>query len=251
MTAITAPTVALALAPMVPDTLLKGWHLDPDGLPQTLERCEDLASSIDETAWHLKALVLKHIKDTKMYRTAGYNNFKAYVDERWNISARHAYNLIRAAEVVAVLENEEVQELHRPSTVGGGFSHGNPHDWRSGHYPVSKSLEDMAQTVEKVSAKAAKAIRERIPETDRPGPVRPGKEHAEESDELLAALLRARASLATVLSAVGAPGFRHLVPLGQDIDEHLTIIEGQVTDLRHSLAYDFGVGPIDAEGIDD
>jgi hypothetical protein len=44
-------------------------------------------------------IALKVIQDKKLWKTGGYSGFKAYVEERWNISRSHAHRLINAADV--------------------------------------------------------------------------------------------------------------------------------------------------------
>lgn len=213
------------------------YVLSGEALPDDLATCEALLKDVDEAAWRLKAAVLRHIRDTRLYQAKGYATFEEYAQK---VHGQTDDNLRRTIRDLAVVE--ALEESNWTSDISRGATRELSPTLREA------GAEAVVKVVEEVAAKnggrvTAKAIREHVAGTA----VREGKDHAEERDELLSAAGRARSAMAEVLSAVGRPGFRHTVDLGQDLDSLVTILESQVRDLRWSLAHDFGVGVLDID----
>ncbi len=63
---------------------------------------EDLAT-ISARLFQRAGQLLAEVRDSKLYKDAGYSTFEAYIEQRWHMSRRRAYLLISAAITVAGL----------------------------------------------------------------------------------------------------------------------------------------------------
>jgi hypothetical protein len=69
-----------------------------------------IAVNLTDSVLHL-GLALKEIRDSRLYREAGYDAFDRYLGERWDQSRRWAYNQIDAADVLCAIAHVEQQPM--------------------------------------------------------------------------------------------------------------------------------------------
>ncbi|MCA1766387.1 MAG: DNA methylase [Desulfobulbaceae bacterium] len=73
-----------------------------DALPMGENRLARLETIIHKhrRQFYQSGLALKQIRDERLYRDALFDNFDAYVRQRWDMHRSHAYRLIQAATVM-------------------------------------------------------------------------------------------------------------------------------------------------------
>lgn len=63
-------------------------------------------------------VALMQIRDDALYKAAGFATFDLYVEQRWNLKRRDAYRYIDAAKVKQCLQDSNVQNLHKLTSLG-------------------------------------------------------------------------------------------------------------------------------------